>query len=112
MASIGNYALKQPSTVYGSSNINIKAACTTWKSCSFTPMVHPATSLHERKMVIMMAIIEGKQKGEDFQLIFKYQHQLNEEYLEMVARSLDEWDITRKLVGYFSTPRLPHLMGM
>ncbi|CBI34751.3 unnamed protein product, partial [Vitis vinifera] len=26
--------------------------------------------------------------------------------------SLDEWDITRKLVGYFSTPGLPHLMGM
>ena len=36
-ASIGNYVLKQPSTAYGSSNFNIKAACTTWKSCSFTP---------------------------------------------------------------------------
>ena len=42
MAPVGNCALKQPSTVYGSSNINIKAACTTWKS---TPMLHHATSL-------------------------------------------------------------------
>ena len=46
MASIGIYALKQHSTIYGSSNINIKAACTTWKSCSFTPMLHHATHHH------------------------------------------------------------------
>ena len=46
MASVGNYALNQPSTVYGSSNINIKAAYTTWKSCSSTPMLHHTTNHH------------------------------------------------------------------
>ena len=46
MAPVGNYALKQPSTVYGSSNFNVKAACTTGESYSFTPcfIVLPITT--------------------------------------------------------------------